>query len=71
MLATLNMDGSVRTCAMTGVLKKKGCVWFQLKNKNTWMQSNKRKQTKFKCVIKFAKIDLEWIGLETTRTIWH
>ena len=40
-------------------------------NKNTWMQSNKRKQTKFKCVIKFAKIDLEWIGLETTRTIWH
>ena len=39
--------------------------------KNTWMQSKKGKQTNFKCVIKFAKIDLEWIELETARTILH
>ena len=63
------MDGSVRTCAMTGVLRMRA---VRIKEqKILGCNPKKGKQTNFKCVIKFAKIDLEWIELETARTIWH
>ena len=50
---------------------EKKCVWFELKNNKYLDAIQKRKANKFQCVIKFAKIDLEWIELETARTIWH
>ena len=49
--------------------ENKRWLWFELKKCLDALQ--KRNQRNFKCVIKLAKIDLEWIEWDTTRRILH